>query len=130
MFESFSLDTHREKFDYHVGDGGILVTRNPGPSKKLDPTPRRLEELRELIRVANDWSAPQSFLRRLSYAGFVGEVYASLRDGVLTRYLPGGPEKSEVSSADAPDVLAKVFGADPALYVEAAEIRGRHEPAQ
>jgi arylamine N-acetyltransferase len=40
LFESFSLDTHRETFDYRVREDGIFVTRNPGPSKKLDPTPR------------------------------------------------------------------------------------------
>ena len=126
LFESFSLDTHREKFEYNVREGGIFVTRNPGPSKKLDPAPRRLEELRELIAAANDWRAPQSFLHRLSYAGFVGEVYTSLRDGVLTRYLPAGPEKTTLAPSDIPAALAQVFGADPALYEEAAEVQRRY----
>lgn len=130
LFESFSLDTHRERFDYDVRTDGIFVTRNPGPSKKLDPTPRRLEELRDYIVAANDWQAPQSFLHRLAYAGFVGGVYASLRDGRLTRYLPEGPETMELAPGDVPSVLTDIFGADPALYREAAEVRRRFGPTQ
>jgi hypothetical protein len=129
LFESFSLDTHREKFDYRVRGDGIFVTRNPGPSKTLDPTPRRLPELRDHIRAANDWSAPQSFLHRLAYAGFVGEVYTSLRDGTLTRHLPDGAERMELSPAEVPSTLAELFGADPALYVEAAQVRARYGSA-
>lgn len=129
LFESFSLDTHRERFDYSVREEGIFVTREPGPSKTLDPTPRRLEELRGHITAANDWHAPQSFLHRLAYAGFVGGVYTSLRDGILTRYLPEGPEKTELASSDVSFALEDVFGADPALYVEAAEVRRRYGSA-
>jgi arylamine N-acetyltransferase len=128
LFESFSLDTHREKFDYSVREDGIFVTRNPGPSKKLDPTPRRLEEFRHLIAAANDWHAQQSFLHRLSYACYVDGVYTSLRDGMLTRYLPEGAEKTEVAPEDAPSVLENTFGADPSLYVEAVEVRRRFGP--
>ncbi|HET9952820.1 MAG TPA: arylamine N-acetyltransferase [Candidatus Eisenbacteria bacterium] len=126
LFESFSLDTHRERFEYSVREDGIFVARNPGPSKKLDPTPRRIEDLRGFITAANDWSAPQSFLHRLAYARDVGGVYTSFRDGMLTRYLPGGPEKNEVAAADVPGLLAGLFGADPTLYVEAAEVRRRY----
>ena len=130
LFESFSLDTHRETFDYSVREDGIFVTRNPGPSKKLDPAPRHLEELRDRIVAANDWRAPQSFLHRLAYAAFVGGVYTSLRDGTLTRYLPEGPEKTELAPEDVPVALADIFGADPALYVEAAAVRRRYGRAQ
>lgn len=126
LFESFALDTHRERFEYEVRADGIFVARNPGPSKRLDPTPRRLEEFRGRIAAANDWSAPQSFLHRLVYAGYVDGAYASLRDGVLSRWLPGGLEKSEVAPAEAPAVLAGLFGADPALYEEAARIHRRY----
>jgi len=129
LFESFSLDTHREKFEYQVRDDGIFVTRNPGPSKKLDPSPRTAEQLRDHLQAANDWNAPQSFLHRVSYARYIGDVYASLRDGVLTRYLPGGAEKTEIPQAEAPSVLADLFGADPALYIQATEVRKRHEIA-
>lgn len=128
LFESFSLDTHRETFDYRVGDGGIFVSRNPGPSKQLDPTPRRLEALRDLIAAANDWSVPQSFLHRLAYAGYVDGAYASIRDGKLTRYLAQGPEVVEVAPEDVSQVLAGIFGADPNLYIEAAEVRRKHDP--
>lgn len=75
LFTSFSIDTHREAFEYRVSDEGILVTRRPGPTKTLDTTPRRIEELAPLIAAANDWSAPQSFLHRLSYGRYVGDVY-------------------------------------------------------
>lgn len=126
LFESFSLDTHREKFEYDVREDGIFVTRNPGPSKKLDPSPRRLEELRGFIVAANDWSSPQSFLHRLAYARDVNGVYTSLRNGVLTRYRPGGAEKVEVAEEDVPAMLADVFGADPSLYLEAAEVHRRY----
>jgi arylamine N-acetyltransferase len=125
LFESFTLDTHREKFEYAVREDGIYVTRNPGPSKKLDPAPRRLEDFRGLIAAANDWSAPNSFLHRLVYARHVAGAYTTLRDGTLTRYLPGRTEQTLVSPEDVPGVLADVFGADPALYIEAAEIRRR-----
>jgi arylamine N-acetyltransferase len=128
LFESFSLDTHREKFVYDVREDGIHVTRNPGPTKKLDPTPRRWEEFRSHIEAANDWTAPLSFLHRMSYGRDVGGVYTTLRDGVLTRYVPGGPETTEVREEDAPAVLADVFGADPLLYREALEVRRRYLP--
>jgi len=126
LFASFSLDTHREKFDYRVRDDGIFVTRNPGPTKTLDPTPRRLDELRGYITAANDWTTTQSFLYRLAYAGYVDGAYTSFRDGKLTRYLDGGNESSDISAADAPSVLADVFGVDPELYREAAEVQRRH----
>jgi arylamine N-acetyltransferase len=126
LFESFSLDTHREKFVYDVREDGIFVTRNPGPSKRLDPRPRTLEGLRDFITAANDWTAPQSFLHRLAYARDVGGVYTSLRDGTLSRYLPGGPEKSDLATDDVPAALADIFGVDPALYLEAAEVHRRY----
>lgn len=126
LFASFSLETHRERFEYSVRPEGIVVTRNPGPSKRLDPTPRRLEDLTERIVAANDWSAPQSFLRRLAYARQVDGGYVSLNDGKLTRYLPTGPEQTLVATEDAPGVLADVFGADPALYIEAAAVHRKY----
>lgn len=127
LFESFAVDTHREVFEYRVGADGIVVTRNPGPSKTLEPTPRRLDELREHIATANDWGNPQSFfLYRLVYARDVGGVYTTLRDETLTRYLPGGAEKTVVSVQDGPAIIREVFAADPALYVEAAAIRQRY----
>lgn len=128
LFESFTLDTHREQFVYRVGAHGIEVSRQPGPTKRLDPTARRIGELRGLIAAANDWQAPQSFLHRLAYAREVDGVFTSLRDGKLTRYRPGGAETTDVAAADAPGVLAEVFGADPDLYVEAARVLARHRP--
>jgi arylamine N-acetyltransferase len=126
LFESFSLETHRETFEYSVREEGIFVARSPGPSKVLDPTPRRLEELHGLIAAANDWSLPQSFLHRLAYARDIDGVYSSLRDGVLTRYRKGGAEKTEVVPDAIPAVLADVFGADPALYADAVAVRARY----
>ena len=126
LFTSFSLDTHRERFEYDVRADGIFVTRNPGPSKKLDPTPRRIEDLGALIAAANDWSVRQSFLYRLVYARDVDGVYTSLRDGLLTRFHPDGPEQSTLAPEEIPAVLSRVFGADPALYIEAAAVRARH----
>ena len=126
LFESFTLDTHREKFEYAVGDDGIHVTRNPGPTKTLDPSPRTAASLQGLIAGANDWSVATSFLRRLSYSRFVDGDWTSLRDGILTRWRPGGPERSEVAPADAPAVLADVFGADPALWTEAEAVFARY----
>jgi arylamine N-acetyltransferase len=126
LFTSFSLDTHRERFDYSVGPQRIVVTRNPGPSKRLDPTPRRLEDLGELIVAANDWRAPQSFLHRLAYARHVDGGYASLRDGILTRYLPAGTQQTQVAAEDVPGALADVFGADPVLYLEAAAVHRKY----
>jgi arylamine N-acetyltransferase len=129
LFESFSLDTPREKFEYSVREDGIFVTRNPGPAKKLDPTPRRIEELHGHITAANDWTAPQSFLHRLACAGYVDGVYTSVTNGTLRRYPEGGVETTDLAAADVPSVLASLFGMDPALYIEAAEIHRRHRPA-
>lgn len=126
LFESFSLDTHRERFEYAVRDDGIFVTRNPGPTKKLDPAPRRLADLRGSIAAANDWSVPQTFLRRLSYAGFVEGRWTSLMNGTLNRYLPGGRETVELAPDAIPAALADTFGADPTLYLEAAEVFRRY----
>lgn len=128
LHESFTLVSHRETFEYAVRPEGIFVTRRPGPAKQLDPTPRRLDDLHGLIAAANDWGAPMSFLHRLSYARYVDGVYISLRDGLLTRYLPSGPEKSEVPQADVPRTLHELFGADPALYLQALEVRRRYLP--
>jgi arylamine N-acetyltransferase len=119
LFESFTLATHRENFTYEVGPEGILVTREPGPTKRLDPTPRALQDFAERIRGANDPTVPTSFLRRLTYSRFVDGVWTSLRDGALHRFRPEGLEKIEVLPADAPGVLADVFGADPELWKEA-----------
>lgn len=126
LFASFSLETHRERFAYDVRSDGIFVTRNPGPSKKLDPTPRRIEDLGDLVAAANDWSVPQSFLYRLAYARSVDGVYTSVRDGVLTRYLPGSAEQRDLTPYEIPAALADVFGADPRLYVEAANVQRRY----
>ena len=100
-----------------------------GAVQEADPTPRRLENLHGLITAANDWSAPQSFLHRLVYAGYVDGMYTSLRDGTLNRYLPGGLEKTDIADVDVPAVLANVFGVDPSLYLEAVEIHRRYMPA-
>lgn len=126
LFASFSVESHREAFEYRVGPEGIFVTRNPGPAKTLDPTPRRLDELRGHIMAANDWTSPQSFLHRLIFARDVDGVYTTLRDLTLTRYLPGGIEKTVVSAQEAPSILRNVFGADPTLYVEAAAVHARY----
>jgi hypothetical protein len=128
LFESFTIATHREAFEYRVTGESILVTRNPGPTKKLDPTPRRLEELGTLIAAANDWNASMSFLHRLVYAGYIDEVYTSFRDGVLRRFPSTGEEKTEVPAADVATLLADLFGVDPALYHEAEAIHRRHRP--
>ncbi|MDM7915238.1 MAG: arylamine N-acetyltransferase [Candidatus Eisenbacteria bacterium] len=128
LYESFSLDTPREKFEYKVGEDGIFVTRNPGPTKKLDPTPRAIGDLRGLITAANDWTVPHSFLRRLAYAGYVDGVYTSLNNGTLRRYLPGGLETTELEPADIPSALGVTFGVDPDLYREAAAVHRRYAP--
>ena len=129
LFESFTLETHRETFDYSVRAEGIFVTRNPGPSKRLDPAPRRIEDLAPLIKSANDWAAPHSFLHRIAYARTVDGVYTSLRDLTLTRYLPGGAEKTELAPGQVAATLVRVFGVDPGLYRAAVEVQKRHGPA-
>lgn len=128
LFESFVLDSPRERFEYRVEPEGIVITREPGPTKTLDPTPRRLDELNPLLDAANDWSVPHSFLRKLYYAGYDGGLFTTLREGVLTRYLDSGPEKTDIAEADHPAVLADVFGADPALWTEAAAVLRRYMP--
>ncbi|MBI5947355.1 MAG: arylamine N-acetyltransferase [Chloroflexi bacterium] len=128
LFQSFALDTPRETFDYAVRDDGIFVTRNPGPTKQLDPTPRSIEELHDLVTAANDWSVPRSFLHRLAYATFVDGVYTSLTDGVLRRYLPGGLETTTLAPSDVPAAMEDIFGVDPSLYLEAAEVLRRCGP--
>ena len=128
LFQSFSLVSPRETFEYAVREDGIFVTRQPGPAKQLDPTPRQLEELEGAIDAANDWTAQMSFLHRLVYARYVDGVYAALRDDVLTRHLPSGPERSELSAEQIPSVLQQMFGADPKLYLEALEVHRRYLP--
>ena len=126
LFESFAVCFERERFEYTVREDGIFVTRRPGPTKQLDPSPRRLEELGGLIAAANDWHAPQSFLHRLVYARHVAGTYVSFRDGVLTRYAAGGTEVRELPAADVPGTLTETFGIDPALYQEAARVLARY----
>jgi len=126
LFESFAIDTASERFEYDVRADGIFVTRNPGPSKQLDPAPRSLESLKPLIEAANDWSAPRSFLAILAISKHVDGVYTSLRDGELRRYLPAGVEATTLAPADIPAVVRDVFAMDPALYTEAATIRARY----
>lgn len=126
LLESFSLATHREAFEYRVRPECIFVARNPGPTKQLDPTPRRLEDLKDQIAAANDWSVPHSFLHRLAYARHVDGVFTSFRDGTLTRYVSGAPEVTKIEPDAAPEVLARVFGMDPGLYLEAVAVRHRY----
>ncbi len=128
LFESFALDTPSERFEYDVRDEGIFVTRNPGPAKQLDPSPRSLESLKPLIDAANDWSAPRSFLSILAISSYLDGVYTSMRDGILRRYLPSGVETTPFEPERAPSVAASVFGIDPALYLAAAAIRERYLP--
>lgn len=125
LFESFTLTSERERFEYVAGEE-IVVTRTPGPVKRLDPSPRTLESLRPLVTAANDWSVPESFLRRLAYGRYVDGVYTALRDGVLHRYRESGVERTEIAAPDVPAVLAQVFGADPGLHIEAAAVHARH----
>jgi hypothetical protein len=78
--------------------------------------------------AANDWNAPQSFLRRLFYAGYVDDVYTSLNNGTLKRYLPGGLETAQLAPGEVADAIADIFHADPALYVEAEAVHRRYVP--
>lgn len=129
LFESFVLETHRETFDYRVDGQEIVVVRTPGPTKRLDPAPRRLEDFHDRIDAANDWSAAFSFLHRLSYSAYVDGDFTSLRDGLLTRRRPDGAVTEPVAPGDEPRVLAEVFGADPMLYVEAEAVHRRYHRA-
>jgi arylamine N-acetyltransferase len=126
LFESFVVETTREKFEYRVGDDGIFVTRTPGPSKQLDPAPRRFADLRDRVIAANDWNAPQSFLHKLTCARYVDGVYTRVRDGLLSRYPDTGPEERPLAPEEVPVALADLFGVDPALYHAAAEVHRRH----
>lgn len=130
LFESFSLDTPREKFVYEVREGGIFVTRNPGPTKQLDPSPRTLESLKPIIDGANEWDAERSFLHILAYSGYVDGVYTSLNNGTLRHYLQTGLETTVVEPRDGPAVLRDVFRADPQLYIDAAKIHARYMPVR
>lgn len=130
LFESFSLDTPREKFEYEVRSDGIFVTRNPGPAKRLDPAPRTLESLKPIIDGANDWNAERSFLHILAFSGYVDGVYTSLNNGTLRSYRPGGVEVTTVEPGGVPAVIEEVFGADPTLYLEAERIHREHMAAR
>lgn len=126
LFESFSLDTPREKFEYEVRDGGIFVTRNPGPTKQLDPSPRTIESLKPIIDGANDWNAGRSFLHNLAYSRYVDGVYTTLNNGLFRRYLASGVEATTIEPGSIPGLLHEVFGADPQLYHEAAAVHARY----
>lgn len=126
LFQSFELPTHRESFRYQVDSGRIEVTRNPGPTKILDPTPRRLDELKPMIDAANAWSAPQSFLRRIAYAGYLGDDYVSLNNRIWTVYHADGVERTELSEDEVGPRLEASFGVDRELYSAAVEIQRRY----
>lgn len=129
LFQSFALEAPSERFEYDVRDDGIFVTRKPGPSKRLDPAPRSLAALKPLITAANDWNAPGTFLALLAMSKYVDGVYTSLRNGTLRRYLPSGTETTTIEPGEAPAVAARIFGIDPALYLEAAAIQDRYLPS-
>jgi len=126
LFTSFTLDTASERFDYDVRDDGIFVTRNPGPTKRLDPAPRALESLQSHVAAANDWSAERSFLRIIAVSAYVDGVYTSLRDGLYRRFLPSGIEEQQVTADEARALVEGVFGIDATLYDEAVEVRARY----
>lgn len=126
LFQPFTLETPSERFEYDVREDGIFVTRNPGPTKRLDPSPRPAESLKPLIDAANDWSAERSFLKILAISKHVDGVYTSLRDGELRRYLASGAEAMTLGPEQIPAVVRDVFAMDPALYAEAAAIRARY----
>jgi len=127
LFESFTLHSPRETFEYIVRDQGIDVLREPGPKKRLDPNPRRIEDLRAFIEGANDWGIPDSFLYRLHYSRYVDGNYVGIRNGVLHRFLPSGLEKTDLAPEDIPVALADIFHADPSLYTEAMSIQQRYQ---
>lgn len=130
LFQSFSLDTPREKFEYEVRGDGIFVTRNPGPTKQLDPEPRTLESLKPIIDGANDWNAERSFLHILAFSGYVEGVYTSLNNGTLRRYLATGVETTTIEPDGVPGVIRDVFGADPNLYLAAERVHREYMPAR
>jgi arylamine N-acetyltransferase len=128
LFESFTIESASERFEYEVRGDAIVVTRNPGPAKTLDPAPRTLESLKPLIDAANDWSVERSFLKILAVSKHVDGVYTSLRDGLLRRFTPTGLEERTLPDEELPGILERLFGIDPALYEQAASVRARYMP--
>jgi len=127
LFESFTLETPRERFQYMVGDSEIVVTRGDPPfTKHLDPAPRRIEDVKDLIQGANDWNVPESFLYRLTYSGYVDGVWTTIRNGMIRRFLPSGLQETPLSPEETPAAFAEIFHADPALYREAVAIQQRY----
>lgn len=126
VFDSFTIESASERFEYDVRDDGIFVTRNPGPAKRLDPNPRTLDSLRPNIAAANDWSAERSFLHIIAVSKYVDGVYTSLRDGLYRRFLSSGIEERQVGADEARAIVEGVFGIDPALLDEAMVVRHRY----
>jgi arylamine N-acetyltransferase len=138
LMESFTVSHPQERFEYRVREGDVLVTREPGPVKTLDPTPRRFEEFTLRIVDANTWRE-RSFLTRLDVHGYVGGASMRLSENRLRRWDGGGMTEEMLDEDGIRRLLREGFGMDPELYFRAREIRAArmaehglalHQPSQ
>lgn len=86
---------------------------------RLDREAPTLDYLHRIIRE-HQLRVPFETLTKLI------EYEPGLRDGTLTRHSAAGAEQTRIAAEDIPGVLADIFGADPALYIDAAAVHRRY----
>jgi arylamine N-acetyltransferase len=118
LYQSFTTYSPREVFAYNVNGPGIRVTRQPGPDKVLNATPRTLVEFEAEIIASNQWT-PHSFLTRLSIFSYVDGVPTSLSNGILKQYYQDRQEERGLSPGEVLDWVEFKFRIDPQVYKEA-----------
>lgn len=122
LFESFTAQNARETFQYTVSEEGIVVVRDPGPTKTLDPNPVLLEEMQPHIRRSNDWSVSPVFLQDIRIFGYIDGTLTSLINNTLKQYAPDNVTEQELTEEELLHWVANRFGMEYDMYRQAVRI--------
>jgi hypothetical protein len=118
LYQSFTTHSPREVFTYTVKARTIRVTRQPGPDKVLNVTPRTLPELEAQIVASNQWT-PYSFLTRLSVFSYLDGVPTRVSNGTLKQFFEDRQEERILAEDETVYWVEHKFGMDSQIYREA-----------
>lgn len=121
MFESFKVQNEREVFDYCVSEGIITITRSPGPTKVLNPTPIKLHDMEPFIKRSNDWNT-SPVLKDILIFAYVDGVPTSINNDVLKQYFAEGKLERTLTVSDMELFITERLGIDRVLYHDALKI--------
>ncbi|WP_227396107.1 arylamine N-acetyltransferase [Jeotgalibacillus aurantiacus] len=120
MFESFEVVAPAETFTYTVMESKILVERNPGPTKTLNPEPVSWSEIEAHIKGTYDWKDGFAF-QSLKLFGYLDGVPVSLRNHELRIFKESGFEDQVLNPEEVMGWVRK-FDVNEEFYKKAVSI--------